>query len=211
MPAEDSGLTAEQRNAADSASSYLDFSGFSRKGLIDQLEFEGYSKADATAAVDSLDVDWNEQARRSAESYLDTMAFSLSELIDQLEFEGYTASQADFGANAAYSGTGEGGADSGSGGTVSQQNAVRSAESYLDTMAFSRSGLIDQLVFEGYSEADATFAVDSITVDWNEQARRSAESYLETMPFSRSGLIDQLMFEGYTQSQATYGVDAAGL
>ncbi|MCJ8505784.1 Ltp family lipoprotein [Kocuria flava] len=95
--------------------------------------------------------------------------------------------------------------------TVAQRNAIRSAENYIDFSAFSRSGLIDQLEFEGYSTADATFAVDSLDIDYNEQAAKSAANYLETSAFSRSGLIDQLMFEGYTAEQATYGVDQTGL
>ena len=95
--------------------------------------------------------------------------------------------------------------------TVSQRNAVRSAESYINIMPFSRSGLIAQLEFEGYSNADATHGVDSIGADWNVQAARSAQGYLDLMPFSRSGLIDQLIFEGFTREQATYGVDAVGL
>ena len=86
--------------------------------------------------------------------------------------------------------------DSSVGGTTSQKNAIRAAENYLDTLPFSRSGLIEQLEFEGYSKDDATFAVDSIAVDWNEQAARAAENYLETMPFSRASLIEQLEFEG---------------
>jgi hypothetical protein len=95
--------------------------------------------------------------------------------------------------------------------TAGQENARRSAESYIDTAAFSRSGLIKQLEFEGYSVADATYAVDAIAVDWNEQAAKSAQSYLDMSGFSRSGLIEQLEFEGYTPAEATYGVDAAGL
>lgn len=95
--------------------------------------------------------------------------------------------------------------------TRAQKNAVRSAESYLDTMAFSRSGLIDQLEYEGYSTKDATYAVDTVSPNWNEQAAKAAESYLDTMAFSRSGLIEQLEYEGYTHKQAVYGVDKAGL
>jgi colicin import membrane protein len=96
-------------------------------------------------------------------------------------------------------------------GTVSQQNAFDSAQSYLSFSAFSKSGLIDQLEFEGYSTADANWALDNMVVDWNEQAAKSAQSYLEFSSFSRSGLIDQLEFEGYTRSQAEYGVDQVGL
>lgn len=95
--------------------------------------------------------------------------------------------------------------------SVSQKNAVRSGESYLTYMAFSRSGLISQLEFEGYSTADATYAVDKINPDWNKQAAKSAKEYLEFSGFSRSGLIDQLKFEGYTNEQAVYGVTEAGL
>ena len=88
---------------------------------------------------------------------------------------------------------------------------MRSAADYLDYSAFSRSGLIDQLEFEGYSTDDATFAVDALGVDWNEQAAKSAEDYLDYSAFSRSGLIEQLEFEGYSREQAEYGVDQAGL
>lgn len=97
------------------------------------------------------------------------------------------------------------------GSTVSQRNAVRSAEQYLDYSAFSRQGLIEQLEYEGFSTADATFAVDTITVDWNAQAAKAAKAYLDYSAFSRSGLIEQLEYEGYTPAQAAYGAAAAGL
>ncbi len=95
--------------------------------------------------------------------------------------------------------------------TAAQRNAVRSAENYLSFTAFSRSGLIDQLEYEDFSTADATFAVDYLSPDYDEQAAKSAENYLEFTSFSRQGLIDQLMYEGFTLSQATYGTDRAGL
>lgn len=94
--------------------------------------------------------------------------------------------------------------------TLAQQNAIGRAESYLSFTAFSREGLIEQLEYEGYSNADATFAVDAINVDWNEQAALQAEQYLELMSFSRQGLIDQLLYEGFTQEQAEYGASAVG-
>ena len=95
--------------------------------------------------------------------------------------------------------------------TVSQQQAVRSADSYLSYSSFSRSGLIDQLEYEGFSTADATFGVDAQNADWNAQAAGSAQDYLDYSSFSRSGLIDQLIYEGFTLEQATYGVNAVGL
>ena len=97
-----------------------------------------------------------------------------------------------------------------------QKNAVRSAEQYISMTGFSREGLIGQLSSdggEGYDITDATIAIDSLSIDWNEQAVRSAEQYLDMMGFSCNGLIDQLSSdggEGYTVDQATYGAQQAG-
>ncbi|MDQ0094828.1 Ltp family lipoprotein [Paeniglutamicibacter psychrophenolicus] len=96
-------------------------------------------------------------------------------------------------------------------GTVSQQNALRAAENYLDYTAFSRKGLISQLKFEDYSTKDATWAVERVKVNWNEQAAKAAENYLDYTAFSRNGLIEQLIFEGYTRKQAEFGVSKTGL
>lgn len=95
--------------------------------------------------------------------------------------------------------------------TAGQENARESAESYLDLSAFSRTGLIKQLKYEGYSEKDATYGVDAQKADWNKQAAASAENYLEMSSFSRQGLIDQLVFEGFTKEQAEFGVRKNGL
>lgn len=100
-----SSLTAAQRNAVRTANSYLKLKGFSRQGLIDQLSSEygdRFSVADATVAVDSLDIDWNTQAGRAAASYLKLKGFSCQGLIDQLSSQygdKYTVQQATYGAN----------------------------------------------------------------------------------------------------------------
>lgn len=100
-------LSGPQSNAARSAQQYLNMTGFSRAGLIEQLSSsvgDGYSKADATAAVDSLNVDWNAQAVRSAEQYLKMTGFSCKGLIEQLSAsvgDKYTPSQAKYGAEQA--------------------------------------------------------------------------------------------------------------
>jgi hypothetical protein len=95
--------------------------------------------------------------------------------------------------------------------TVSQANASRSAKAYLDFSGFSRSGLIKQLMFEGYSESDASYGADAQNANWNEQAARSAKAYLDFSGFSRSGLIKQLIFEGYSKQEAEFGASANGL
>jgi len=87
---------------------------------------------------------------------------------------------------------------------------------YLSLQGFSRRGLIEQLSSpygDGYDLADATAAVDSLPVDWNEQAVRSATQYLQMMGFSCRGLIEQLSSDAgdkYSTDQATYGARQAG-
>lgn len=95
--------------------------------------------------------------------------------------------------------------------TVSQENAIRKAESYLDFTAFSKSGLIDQLEYEGYPTEEAEFAVENIEVNWKEQAVNSAESYMSHSAFSRQGLVDQLIFEGHSEEHANHAADQVGL
>jgi hypothetical protein len=95
--------------------------------------------------------------------------------------------------------------------TVAQAQARISAATYLATAAFSRTGLLEQLDYEGFTTADAEHGVKSLSVDWDEQAALSAASYLEMGGFSRDGLIDQLVYEGFTQDQAEHGVDQVGL
>lgn len=94
--------------------------------------------------------------------------------------------------------------------TMGEQNALKTAHAYLDTMAFSYSGLIEQLEYEGYTHSEAVYGADHCGADWNEQAALSAASYLDVMSFSRSGLIEQLEYEGFTHAQAVYGVEQNG-
>ena len=89
-------------------------------------------------------------------------------------------------------------------------NVVKTARNYLDFMAFSRKGLIDQLVYEGYSQESAEYAVDNIGADWNQQCAKKAEDYLDYMSFSRDGLYQQLAYEGFTDEQIQYGLSQVG-
>lgn len=94
--------------------------------------------------------------------------------------------------------------------TTGQDNALKSAKEYLKASAFSYSGLVEQLKYEGFSTDEATYAVDNCGADWNEQATQAAQDYLDVMSFSRSELIDQLVYDGFSKDQAEYGVSAAG-
>jgi len=84
------------KNALDSAKSYIRFSGFSYEGLIDQLEFEGYSEEECFYGANNCGADWNEECYEKAESYLEFMSFSKEGLRDQLEFEGFTDDQINY-------------------------------------------------------------------------------------------------------------------
>lgn len=94
--------------------------------------------------------------------------------------------------------------------TTGEKNALRSAREYLSFSAFSYTGLINQLEYEGYSTEEATYAADNCNANWNEQAAKSAKEYLDMSSFSRQELINQLIYEGYTQEQAEYGVTRNG-
>lgn len=138
-------VSVSKQNALKSAKSYLSFSAFSRKGLIEQLEYEKYSTEDATYAVDNCGANWNEQALKSAKSYLNTSAFSYSGLKEQLEYEGFTSEQASYGVNNC--------------GANWNEQAVKSAKSYLSFSSFSHDGLVEQLEYEGFTHEQAEYGV----------------------------------------------------
>lgn len=82
-------LSVAQQQAVVAATGYLsDGQGFSYQGLIDQLSSpygNSFSVADATAAVNALNPDWNAQAVIAAKGYLSSgMGFSHASLVDQL-------------------------------------------------------------------------------------------------------------------------------
>jgi Host cell surface-exposed lipoprotein len=103
--AEKPSMTKSQEQALGAAQDYLEFSGFSKAGLIDQLSSEygdGFPRKDATWAVNHLEVDWRKQAVRSAKDYLDLSHFSRQGLIDQLSSkhgDKYTVAEATYAAN----------------------------------------------------------------------------------------------------------------
>lgn len=100
-------MTAGQKNALGAGKSYLSFTAFSRKGLIEQLHSsagDGYSLADATYAADHAGADWKAEAAEAAKGYLEMTSFSRAGLIEQLHSsagDGYTLAQATYGVDEA--------------------------------------------------------------------------------------------------------------
>ena len=94
--------------------------------------------------------------------------------------------------------------------TMGMKNALKKADSYLSWGAFSYTGLLGQLEYEGFTAEECAYAVDNCGADWYEQAVKKAESYLSWGAFSRESLIEQLEFEGFTNDQAVYAVTQVG-
>jgi hypothetical protein len=101
-------MTSGQKNALESAQNYVEMSGFSKAGLIQQLSSsagDGYSKADATFAANHVGADWNKEAVESAKNYLEITPMSKDGLIQQLSSSAgdkYTEVQARYAANKVY-------------------------------------------------------------------------------------------------------------
>jgi Host cell surface-exposed lipoprotein len=97
--------------------------------------------------------------------------------------------------------------------TVSQHSAIQDAESYLQTEpGFSKLGLIGQLEYDKFPRADARFAVNHITVNWDQQAAADAKNYMQTEGgFSYGGLVQQLEYDKFTPAQAAHGARSVGL
>jgi len=99
--------------------------------------------------------------------------------------------------------------------TPGQRNALESAEDYVEMMAFSKQGLFEQLsspAGDGYSKADAKFAVEHLDVDWKEEAVEAAKNYLDMMPMSEQELFEQLTSaagEKFTEEEARYAIKKA--
>lgn len=98
-PAPTANVTVSQSNALKKAKAYLAYSAFSHDGLVAQLEYEQFSRADAVYGADNVGANWNEQAAKKAKQYMDNSAFSRGSLIDQLKYEKFTQAQAEYGAN----------------------------------------------------------------------------------------------------------------
>jgi hypothetical protein len=95
-----------------------------------------------------------------------------------------------------------------------QQQAVDAAQGYLNLgTGFSYASLLKQLTSsagDGFSQADAKFAIGHLHPDWDAQAVEAAKAYLKLGGFSRASLLQQLTSaygDQFTQAQAQYAVN----
>lgn len=145
--------TTGKEGALAQAKSYLRSQAFSYKGLIEQLEYHGYSNYEATYGADNCGADWKEQAVKKAKSYIRSQAFSYKRLIEQLEYGGFTSDEATYGADHCAADWNE--------------QAVKQAKSYLRSSSrWTRSKLIDQLEYGGFTYSQAVYGVDNCGESW---------------------------------------------
>ena len=98
------------------------------------------------------------------------------------------------------------------------QQAVETAQGYLGMgTGFSEQGLLKQLTSNsgnGFTEAQAEYAINHLHPDWNAQAVDAAKGYMQIGGFSRASLIEQLTSSygsGFTEAQAEYAASQVGL
>ena len=111
-----------------------------------------------------------------------------------------------------------------------QVQAIQTAKGYLDTMHLSQTELLQMLSVENIDSEDAKFALEYLSIDWNQEARKKAKEYckhkigfskeshinvnwieqaeivakeyMEDGVSSKEDLIDALMNEGFTKKEA---------
>jgi hypothetical protein len=135
--------TKGDQEALADAHEYLSTQPFSLKGLISQVEYDGFSTAEATYGAEHSRANWNKEGLLDAKDYLSTQAYSRSGLVGQLGYDGFTASQSSYGAAHC--------------GANWNTEAYKDAKEYLSTQAFSLSGLVGQLKYDGFTAAQATY------------------------------------------------------
>lgn len=92
----ESDVTLGMKNALEQAERYLDLTGFSYQGIIEQLEYEKYTHEEAVYAADNCGADWKEEAVKKAKEYLNLTSFPRQGLIEQLKYDKFTDEEAEY-------------------------------------------------------------------------------------------------------------------
>lgn len=135
--------TTGNQGALNKAKDYLRSQAFSYRGLINQLEYHGYSESEAKYGADYCGANWNDQALKKAKNYLSSQAFSQSGLKKQLEYEGFTESEASYAVERC--------------GANWKEQAKKKAASYNRSSNFTRTQMIKQLEYEGFTHDQAVY------------------------------------------------------
>ncbi len=135
-------LNENQVQAIQTAKDYLDTMHLSQTELLQMLTVENVELEDAKFAIEYLNIDWNQEARKKAKEYCKhKIGFSKVKLKAQLLFDHFTEEEADF--------------------AVSHINvnwieqAEIVAKEYMEDGVTSKEDLIDALMNEGFTKKEA--------------------------------------------------------
>lgn len=92
--------------------------------------------------------------------------------------------------------------------TLTQENALARAKTYVSVMGISKKELVRQLELEGYSAEDASFAAINCGANYEFEALEKAESLLSIVELSKKGLAEQLEIEGFEKNEINFALDA---
>jgi hypothetical protein len=149
-----------------------------------------------------------QQAVSAANGYLsEGQGFSKQGLLQQLTSsagDGFSKSDAEFAINYLHPNW--------------DQQAADAANGYLsEGQGFSQASLTQQLTSsagDGFTQAQAEYAINYLHPDWDAQAVDAAKGYMQMGGFSQASLIQQLTSsagDGFTQTQAEYAASQVGL
>lgn len=135
-------LNENQVQAIQTAKDYLDTMHLSQTELLQMLSVENIDSEDAKFALEYLNIDWNQEARKKAKEYCKhKIGFSKEKLKAQLLFDHFTEEEANF--------------------AVSHINvnwieqAETVAKEYMEDGVSSKEDLIDALMNEGFTKKEA--------------------------------------------------------
>ena len=135
-------LNENQVQAIQTAKDYLDTMPLSQTELLQMLTVENINLEDAKFALEYLDIDWNQAARKKAKEYCKhKIGFSKVKLKAQLLFDHFTEEEADFALSHIHVNW------------VEQAKIV--AKEYMEDGVSAKEDLIDVLMNEGFTKKEA--------------------------------------------------------
>ena len=92
--------------------------------------------------------------------------------------------------------------------TSTEEQALETAQNRIDREGYGRLALVDTLRYEdGFSKADATFAVDNVRANWRQEAVERAQARIDGPPYTPTSLIAHVKQEGFSRDEAAFAVD----
>ena len=189
--------TADQRDAYFEAFSLYTNGYYSRVGLIDRMENEGYVYEDAVWAVDRIDADWYADAIGYANYLLGQDNYTRGELWNDLYYAYFTEDQCDYGvancsADWAY-------------------ECLLLANNYLYEYApCAPYDLKMQFMDGGWTQDEIDYAMNNCIADFDSYCLQRAQSIVYDVGVSEYYLRYALEMEGYYSDQIDYALEYCG-